>query len=54
MIDVNLTGSESISDWTDYIILTFDHTHDPKFEIALSKEWETRLTWYEIYASHHT
>ena len=51
-IDVNSTGSDSISNWNDYITLTCDHTHDPKFEIALSKEWEDRLTWYQIYVSH--
>ena len=39
--------------------LTFDHTHDfdlgisrPESEIALSQEWDGRLTWNEKDVSH--
>ena len=49
MIGVKLRGSESISYWTEYTTFIFDHTHDPKFEIVLSKEWKDRLTWHERY-----
>ena len=45
-IDVKRKGGASVGYWVNYVILTFDHTHDfdlvvsrPKLEIALFEEW---------------
>ena len=53
-IDVRWKGSELIGYWADYMTLPFDHTHDldsgvsrSEYEIALSQEWDDRLTWNE-------
>ena len=54
LIDVKWKGSELMGYWTDYMTLPFDHTHDldlevsrSALEIALSQEWDGRLTWNE-------
>ena len=60
-IDVKWKWSELISYWADCMTLPFDHTHDldpeveisrSKSEIALSQEWDGRLTWNEKDVSH--
>ena len=59
LIDVKWKGSELIGYWADCITLPFDHTHDldlgvsrSESEIALSQEWEGRLTWNKKDVSH--
>ena len=56
LIDVKWKQSELIWYWADCMTLPFDHTHDLdsgveisrlKSEIALSQEWDGRLTWNE-------
>ena len=58
-IDVNLKGSELIRYWTDYMTLLFDHTHHldlgvsrSESEIAVSQEWDGRLTWDKQDVNH--
>ena len=57
----NENGSELIWYWADCMTLPFDHTHDldlgveiwrSESEIALSHEWDSRLTWNEKDVSH--
>ena len=57
LIDVKWKGSKLIRYWSDCI--PFDHTHDldlgvsrSESEIALSQEWDGRLTWNEKDVSH--
>ena len=61
LIDVKWKWNESIWYRANCITLPFDHTHDldpgveisrSKSEIALSQEWDGRLTWNEKYVSH--
>ena len=59
LIDVKWKGSELIGYWADCMTLPFDHTHDldlgvsrSEFEIALSQEWDSQLTWNEKDVSH--
>ena len=59
LINVKWKGSELIGYWADYMTLPFDHTHDldhgvsrSESEIALSQEWDGRLTWKEKDGSH--
>ena len=61
LIDVKWKRSELIRYWADCMTLPFDHTHDldpgveiskSKSEIAISQEWEGRLTWNEKDGSH--
>ena len=59
LINVKRKGNELINYWAYYMTLPFDHTHDldlevttSKFQIALSKEWEVRLTWNGRDESH--
>ena len=59
LIDVKWKGSELIGYWAYYMTLPFDHTHDhdlgvsrSESEIALSQEWDGRLTWNEKDVSH--
>ena len=63
LIDVKWkhTGSEFIWYWADCMTLPFYHTHDLdpgveisrlKSEIALSREWDSRLTWNKKDVSH--
>ena len=47
-------GCESTECWTHVLTLKFDLTHDldlefsmSNFKIAVSQEWEGRLTWNE-------
>ena len=47
-------GCELTEYWTHVVTLNFDLTHDldlefsmSNFEIAVSQEWEGRLTWNE-------
>ena len=54
LIDVKWKGTELVKYWADCMTFPFDHTHDldldvssSKFEIALSQEWDGRLTWNE-------
>ena len=54
LIDVKCKIGKSVGYWADYVILSFDHTHNlglgfsrSKFEIAFSQEWEGQLTWNE-------
>ena len=56
LIDVKWKQSELIWYWVDCMTLPFDHTHGLdseveisrlKSEIALSQEWDGRLTWNE-------
>ena len=60
-IEVKWKWSELISYWANCMSLPFDHTHDldpeveiswSKSEIALSQEWDGRLTWNEKDVSH--
>ena len=53
-IDKERKGCESIECWTHIVTLNFDLTHDldlgfarPICEIAVSQDWEARLTWNE-------
>ena len=61
LIDVKLKRSELIWYWVDCMTLFFDHTHDldpgveissSESEIAISQEWDSRLTWNERDVSH--
>ena len=61
LIDVKWKWNGLIWYWADGMTLPFDHTHDldlgvgisrSKSEIALSQEWDGRLTWNEKYVSH--
>ena len=59
LIDVKWKGSKLKGYWADYMTLPFDHTHNldlgvsrSEFEIALSQEWDGRLTWNEKDVSH--
>ena len=61
LIDVKWKRSELIWYWADCMTLPFDHTHDldpgveisrSESEIALSQEWDGRLTWNEKDVSH--
>ena len=61
LIDVKLKRCELIWYWANYMTLPFDHTHDldpgveisrSKSEIALSQEWDGRLTWNKKDVSH--
>ena len=61
LIDVKWKRGQLIWYWADYMTLPFDHTHDidlgveismSESEIALSHEWDGRLTWNEKEASH--
>ena len=52
-IDKEPKGCESTECWT-HVTLNFDLTHDldlefsmSNFKIAVSQEWEGRLTWHE-------
>ena len=56
LIDVKWKRSELTWYWADCMTLPFDHTHDldpgveisrSESEIALSQEWDGRLTWNE-------
>ena len=56
---MNKKGSKLIGHWADYMTLPFDHTHDldlgvsrSESEIALSQEWDGRLTWNKKDVSH--
>ena len=53
-IDKERKGCESIEYWTHIVTSNFDLTHDldlgfarPNCEIAVSQDWEARLTWNE-------
>ena len=53
-IDMERKGCELTECWTHVVTLNFDLTHDldlefsmSNFEIAVSQEWEGRLTWNE-------
>ena len=59
LIDVKWKGSELAGYWANCVTLPFDHTHDldlgvsrSESEIALSQEWDGRLTWNEKGVSH--
>ena len=59
LIDMKWKWSELISYWADCMTLPFDHTHDlgveisrSESEIALSQQWDGRLTWTEKDVSH--
>ena len=61
LIDLKWKWSELIWIWADCMTLPFDHTHDldlgveiwrSESEIALSQEWDGRLTWNEKDVSH--
>ena len=61
LIDVKWKRGQLIWYWAYYMTLPFDHTHDldlgveisrSESEIALSHEWDGRLTWNEKDASH--
>ena len=61
LIDVKWKWSELICYWADCMTLPFDDTHDldpgvkisrSKSEIAISQEWDSRLTWNEKDVSH--
>ena len=61
LMDVKWKRSELIWYWADCMTLPFDHTHDldpgveisrSESEIALSQEWDGRLTWNEKDVSH--
>ena len=61
LIDLKWKWSELIWYWADCMTLPFDHTHDldlgveisrSESEIALSQEWDGRLTWNEKDVSH--
>ena len=53
-IDMERKGWESIECWTHVVTFNFDLNHDldlgfsrQNIEIAVSQEWEGRLTWNE-------
>ena len=51
-IDMERKGCESTKCWTHVVTFKFDLTNDldleiSTFEIAVSQEWEGRLTWNE-------
>ena len=53
-IHMERKGCESTECWTHVVPFNFDLTHDldlefsmSNFEIAVSQEWEGRLTWNE-------
>ena len=53
-IDMEQKWCESTGCWTRVVTLNFDLTHDldlefsmSNFKIAVSQEWEGRLTWNE-------
>ena len=59
VLNVKWEGNKLIGYWADCMTLPFHHTHDldlgvstSEFEIALSQEWDSRLTWNEEDASH--
>ena len=61
LIDVKWKRSEIVWYWVDCMTLPFDHTHDldpgvensmSESEIALSQEWDGRLTWNKKGVSH--
>ena len=59
LIDVKWKGSELIGYWGDYMTFHFDHTHDldlwvsmSESQIALSQEWDGRLTWNKKDVGH--
>ena len=61
VIDVKWKRGQLLWYWADCVTLPFDHTHDldlgveisrSESEIALSHEWDGRLTWNEKDASH--
>ena len=61
LIDVKWKWGELIWYWADCMTLPFDHTHDldlgveisrSESEIALSQDWDGRLTWNEKDVSH--
>ena len=61
LIDVKWKGGELIWYWADCMTLPFDQTHDldlgveisrSESEIALSRDWDGRLTWNEKDVSH--
>ena len=61
LIDVKWKRGELMWYWADCMTLPFDHTHDldlgveisrSESEIALSQEWDGRLTWNEKDVSH--
>ena len=61
LIDVEWKQSELIWYWADCMTLPFNHTHDfdlgveisrSESEIALSQEWDGRLTWNDKDVSH--
>ena len=53
-INMEPKGCESAECWTHVVTLNFDLTHDldlefsmSNFKMAVSQEWEGRLTWNE-------
>ena len=59
LIDVKWKGSDWMWYWADCMTLPFDHTHDldlgasrSESEIAISQEWDGRLTWNEKDLGH--
>ena len=59
LVNVKWKGNELIGYWADYMTLPFDHTHDldlgvsrSESEIALSQEWDGRLTWNKKDVNH--
>ena len=53
-INMEPKGYESTECWTHVVTLNFDLTHDldlefsmSNFKMAVSQEWEGRLTWNE-------
>ena len=53
-INMEPKGCESTECWTHVVTLNFDLTHDldlefsmSNFKMAVSQEWEGRLTWNE-------
>ena len=60
-IDMEQKGCESTECWTHVVTFNSDHTHEldlefstSDFEIAVSQEWEGRLTWNERDMSRYT
>ena len=62
LIDMKWKRGELIWYWADCMTLPFDCTHDldlgveiwrSESEIALSQDWDGRLTWKEKDVSHH-
>ena len=59
LIDAKCKESKLIGYWANCMTLLFDHTHDldlgvsrPESQIALSQEWDSRLTWNVKDMSH--